>query len=316
MFKEKITVIGSGFVGSTISYTLMLSGMFDEIVIIDINRDKAEGDAMDLNHGVSFVSPVNVVAGDYSDAKGSDIVVITAGAAQKEGETRVDLLKRNKVILTDIVTKLMPYITDKTLLLVVSNPVDILTYMTQKISGLPPERVLGSGTVLDTSRLKYQLSLKMGVDARSIHTYMIGEHGDSEVAAFSATSVGGMSIDAFCAASQRCTDCGKIGEQEIYEEVKNAAYEIIRKKGATYYAIALAVRRIIECILGDEHSILTVSSFIKGEFGLNDICLSLPCVVGAGGVEHVLPLNLSEQEEKLLKDSGQKMRSILTEVGF
>ena len=316
MFKEKITVIGSGFVGSTVSYTLMLSGMFDEIVIIDVNRDKAEGDAMDLNHGASFVAPVNVVAGDYRDAKGSDIVVITAGAAQKAGETRVDLLKRNKVILTDIVTKLMPYINDKTLLLVVSNPVDILTYMTQKISGLPPERVLGSGTVLDTSRLKYQLSLKMGVDARSIHTYMIGEHGDSEVAAFSATTVGGMSIEEFCAASKRCTDCNAIAEQEIYEEVKNAAYEIIRKKGATYYAIALAVRRIIECILGDEHSILTVSSRLNGTFGLQDVCLSLPCVVGADGVENVLPLNLSAEEEKKLIESGQKMRSILTEVGF
>jgi len=316
MFKQKITIIGSGFVGSTISYTLMLSGMFDEIVIIDVNRDKAEGDAMDLNHGVSFVDPVTVVAGDYAAAAGSDMVVITAGSAQKEGETRVDLLKRNKAILTDIITRLTPYLTDKTLLLVVSNPVDILTYMTQKISGLPPARVLGSGTVLDTSRLKYLLSRKLAVDSRNIHTYIIGEHGDSEVAAFSSTTVAGMGIEEFCAVSGNCQYCGPCGENEIYEEVKSAAYEIIKKKGATYYAIALAVRRIIECILGDEHSILTVSSLIDGSFGLKDVCLSLPSIVGANGVERVLSLNLSSEEEKKLIMSGEKMRSILTEVGF
>ena len=208
MFKQKITIIGSGFVGSTISYTLMLSGMFDEIVIIDVNRDKAEGDAMDLNHGVSFVAPVTVVAGDYAAAAGSDIVVITAGSAQKEGETRVDLLKRNKAILTDIITKLTPYMTNQTLLLVVSNPVDILTYMTQKISGLPTAHVIGSGTVLDTSRLKYLLSRKLGVDSRNIHTYIIGEHGDSEVAAFSSTTVAGMDIEEFCTISGNCQECG------------------------------------------------------------------------------------------------------------
>lgn len=316
MFKEKVTVIGSGFVGSTIAYTLMCSNRFREIVIIDVNRDKAEGDAMDLNHGASFVAPVKVVAGDYDAAEGSDIVIITAGAAQKEGETRISLLQRNKAILQDIMGKLMPRCTDKTIILVVSNPVDILTFMAQKISGLDPKRIIGSGTVLDTSRLKYLLSVQTGVAPRNIHTYILGEHGDSEIAAFSITTVGGMSLSQFCDVCHKCSNAGGLCEEDIYQQVKNAAYEIIRKKGATYYAIALAVERIVETMIGDEHAILTVSSLIDGLYGVKDICISLPSIVGATGIQQVLPVDLSADEQERLRDSGLKMRSILSELGF
>ena len=212
--------------------------------------------------------------------------------------------------------KLMPRCTDKTIILVVSNPVDILTFMAQKISGLDPKRVIGSGTVLDTSRLKYLLSVQTGVAPRNIHTYILGEHGDSEIAAFSITTVGGMSLSQFCDVCHKCSNAGGLCEEDIYQQVKNAAYEIIRKKGATYYAIALAVERIVETMIGDEHAILTVSSLIDGLYGVKDICISLPSIVGATGIQQVLPVDLSADEQERLRDSGLKMRSILSELGF
>lgn len=315
MFKGKITVVGAGNVGSTIVYTMVLSGLVSEIVLIDINKDKAEGDAMDMNHGLCFVSPVKVVAGDYSNIKGSDMVIITAGASQREGEKRTDLLKRNTAIFKDIIDHVLKYCHDDTILMVVTNPVDILTYITYKISGFSKKNVIGSGTVLDTARLKYLLGEHTNVDVRNVHTYIIGEHGDSEVAAWSVTNVAGMGIEQYCS-SCGCCNSLEICKDTFYDRTRNAAYEIIDKKGSTYYAIALAVRRIVESIIGNENSILTVSSLFEGEYGISDVCLSAPTIVGSDGAEQILEIGFSDKEIQGLRDSADKLKQLAKEIGF
>ena len=315
MFKGKITIVGAGNVGSTAAYTIMLSGLVSEIVLIDINKDKAEGDAMDMNHGMCFVNPVKVVAGSYSDIKGSDMVIITAGANQKEGEKRTDLLKRNAAIFQNIVDNVLKYCHDDTILMVVTNPVDILTYITYRMSGFSKKHVIGSGTVLDTARLKYLLGEHTNVDVRNVHTYIIGEHGDSEVAAWSVTNVAGMEIEQYCANSGCCNSM-QICKDNFYTKTKDAAYEIIDKKGSTYYAIALAVRRIVESIIGNENSILTVSSLFEGEYGISDVCLSAPTIVGSDGAEQILEINFSDDEIKGLQESADGLRQLAKEIGF
>lgn len=313
MHRGKLVVIGAGYVGSTCAFTLMRSGIFSEIVIIDVNHDKAEGDALDMSHGAAFVAPVRVTAGDYSDCRGADMIIIAAGANQKNGETRIDLLKRNAQILKSIVENIKKNTSDYPILLVVSNPVDILTYITYKLSGWPIKRVIGSGTVLDTSRLKFMLSGYTGIDARNIHTYIIGEHGDSEIAAWSATTIGGLSLDEFCDAEN---SCGGKSRDEMLGEVRGAAYEIIEKKGATFYAIALAVERIVRAIVNDEHSILTVSSVLEGDYGISDVCLSVPTVVGGDGIVRIIETPLSDEEKDGLNESAGKLSGLLRELGF
>ncbi len=313
MFRGKIAVIGAGFVGSTTAYTIMLGGLFQEIVLIDINKEKAEGDALDMAHGVSFQKPVSIYSGDWKDCKEADIVVITAGVNQKVGETRIDLLRRNADIFRDIIGNVMKYAPDDVILLTVSNPVDILTFITYKLSGLSKQQVLGSGTVLDTARLKYLISRHTGIDARDCHSYIIGEHGDSEVAAWSITNIAGMSMKRFFENYGKCTDADL---QSMYEEVKNSAYEIIQKKGATYYAIAGAVARIVECIAGAENSVLTVSSIFSGEYGIDDIALSVPTQVSGYGVERILDVPFSEKELAGLKNSAGTLKESLKSIGF
>ena len=313
MLRGKIVVIGAGFVGSTTAYTIMLDGFFQEIVLIDINKDKAEGDALDMAHGTSFLKPVSIYSGDYHDCAEADIVVITAGVNQKVGETRIDLLKRNADIFKDIIGNVMRYAPDDVILLTVTNPVDVLTYITYKLSGLPKNQVIGSGTVLDTSRLKYLISRHTGIDARYCHTYIIGEHGDSEVAAWSITNIAGMSMKNFFKNYGKCTDEDL---QMMYNEVKNSAYEIIQKKGATYYAIAAAVARIVECIAGAENSILTISSVLDGEYGIKDIALSVPTQVSGYGTERVLDVPFSENEIAGLRSSAQTLKESLKSIGF
>lgn len=311
MFRGKLVMVGTGFVGSTTAYTIMCGGLFNEIVIIDINRDKAEGDAMDMAHGVSFVKPVNVYSGDYSDCKDADIVVITAGANQKPGETRLDLLKKNAAIFKDIIGSIMQYAPDDVILLTVSNPVDVLTYIAYRLSGLPKNQVIGSGTVLDTSRLKYMISRHTGVDARNCHTYIIGEHGDSEVAAWSITNIAGMTMEEYAAKTGKCKPKDL---DDMYNQVKHAAYDIIDKKGATYYAIALAVARITACIAGEENSILTVSSVFDGEYGIKDVALSVPTQVSGYGVERIFEVPLDKKEMEGLCNSARTLRENLEEL--
>lgn len=302
---NKISIIGAGFVGSTTAFSLMNTGLASEIVIVDINKEKAEAEAMDLSHGAAFVKAVDVVAGDYEDTKNSDVVIITAGVGPKPGESRLDIINKNLKIFKSIVPEVVKY-SPNAILLVVSNPVDILTYITYKLSGLPKERVVGSGTVLDTSRLKYMLSDHFDIDARNIHTYIIGEHGDSEIAAWSLTNIAGMDADSYC--KSVCAGCDGSFKYEIPENVKNAAYEIIDRKGYTNYAVALAVTRIVEAILRDENSILTVSSLFEGQYGIEDVYLAIPTVVGRTGAKKIVEAPLSEDEKNRLVESANILK--------
>jgi len=315
MFKGKISIIGAGFVGSTTAYTIMQAGLASEIVLIDINKEKAEGDVMDMNHGISFVSPVKISSGGYELLKNSSIIIITAGVNQKPGETRIDLLKRNTSVFKNIFDEILKYCNSETIILVVTNPVDILTYISIKISGLNKKNIFGSGTVLDTARLKYLIGEHVNVDVRDIHTYIIGEHGDTEVAAWSLTRIVGINIDEYCNICNRC-DNKKICKNEYEMMTKNAAYDIINKKGATYYAIALSVKRIIECITGNENSILTVSSYLDGEYGIKDICLSVPTIVNSKGIETILEVPFADDEIKALRHSANALKKLAKEAGF
>ncbi len=315
MFKGKITIIGAGQVGTTTAYTLMLSGLVSEIVLIDKDKNRAEGNALDMNHGISFVSPVKIIAGDYADIKGSDMVIITAGANQEPGEKRTDLLRKNVKIMESIVENVLKYCHDDTIILMVTNPVDILTYVAYKISGFSKNHIIGSGTVLDTARLKYLLGEHINIDARNVHTYIIGEHGDSEVAVWSTTSVAGMDITKLCNDSRIC-DADTVSRKYFHETVKNSAYEIINKKGATYYAIALSVKRIIECIIGNEKSILTVSSMLEGEYGISGMCLAVPTIVTNNGAEKILEIAISDDELRDLKNSANTLKKLAEKIGY
>lgn len=315
MFKGKITIVGAGAVGATTAYTIMLSGLVSEIVLIDKNHKIAEGNALDMNHGISFVSPVKIISGDYPDIVGSDMVIITAGASQEPGEKRTDLLKRNAKITESIVENVLKYCHDDTIIMMVTNPVDILTYVAYKISGFSRKHIIGSGTVLDTARLKYLLGEHTNIDVRNVHTYIIGEHGDSEVAAWSTTTVAGMSVSEFCESSEVCDSCN-VCTQCFYETVKNSAYEIIEKKRATYYAIALAVKRIVECIIGNEKSILTVSSMLDGQYGINDMCLAVPTIVTSEGAEKIIEIPLNYEEILGLQQSAEKLKTLAREIGY
>ncbi|MCX7921804.1 MAG: L-lactate dehydrogenase [Clostridia bacterium] len=308
---KKVTVVGAGFVGATTAYTLMLSGLISELVLIDVNVDKTDGEVMDLNHGMPFVRPVKIYTGNYSDCAGSDIVIITAGANQKPGETRIDLANKNTAIFKSIISEIVKYNTD-CILLVVTNPVDILTYVTYKLSGFPKNKVIGSGTVLDSARFRYLLGDHVGVDPRNVHAYIIGEHGDTEVPTWSITNIAGIPMDDYCKDCSRCE--GNFSKHEIYQDVKNAAYKIIERKGATYYAVALAVRRIVEAIVRDENSILTVSSLLEGQYGLDDVCLSVPTVVNKSGIGKILDVPISDSEKELLLKSGNSLKEVINNI--
>lgn len=304
---RKAAVIGCGFVGSATAFTLMQSRLFSELVLLDVNMEKADGEAKDIAHGIPFAGQMKIYAGTYDDAADAAIIIITAGANQKPGETRLDLVQKNTAIYQSII----PEIVKRNfggILLIVSNPVDILTYVALKLSGLPENRVLGSGTVLDTARLKYALGEHLGVDSRSVHSFIIGEHGDSEIAAWSSTNVSGIPLNDFC--EMRGHFNHDAAMDAIAEKVKNSAYEIISKKQATYYGIAMSVKRICECIVRNERSILPVSAMMHGEYGIEDITLSMPAIVGIGGVETHVPIALSEEEAEKLVESAGKLKEV------
>ena len=305
---QKCGIIGCGAVGATTADTLLGSGLFNEMVLIDINHKKAEGEAMDIGHGAPFVTPVNIYAGDYKDLADAYLVIITAGANQMPGETRIDLAEKNVKIFKSIIPEIVRYNPD-CILLIVSNPVDILTYVALKLSGFEPSRVIGSGTVLDTGRFKYLLGEYLGVDSRNVHALIIGEHGDSEVAVYSSANISGVDLDEFCRIWGKGTD--KESLHKIYEEVKNSAYAIIERKGATFYAIARVVKRIAQALIRDENTILTVSSLVEGHYGISNVCLGLPSVVGRDGVKQMIDTPLDEDEMMRLTASAQKLRQVL-----
>lgn len=308
---RKAVMVGCGFVGSASVFALMQSGLFSEIAMIDADMDKAEGEAMDISHGIPFAKHMRVYAGDYDDVRDAGIVIVTAGANQKPDETRLDLVHKNVGIFKSIIPEIASR-DFKGILLVVANPVDILTAVAQKLSGLPENRVIGSGTVLDTGRLKTRLSEHLGVDSRSIHAFIIGEHGDSEIAAFSSANVSGIPLNNFCEMKGHFNH--DESEKFIAEDVKNAAYEIIQRKRATYFGVAMAVKRICECIVRDEKSILPVSTMMHGEQGIEGVVLSMPCIVGGDGIETQVPIKLDEDEAKRLRESADILKGIMAEL--
>ena len=310
---RKVAIVGCGFVGSSSAFALMQSGLFTEMVLIDVDRDRAEGEALDISHGLPFARPMNIYAGDYDDAADAAVTVITAGANQKPGETRLDLVKKNVAIFKTIIPEIAAR-DYQGIVLVVSNPVDVLTYATIKLSGLPLGRVLGSGTVLDTARFKYALGQHLGVDPRTVHARIVGEHGDSEIAVWSTANVGGVPINSFC--ELRGFYDHEASMRRIAEGVKNSAYEIIEKKNATYYGIAMTVRRLCEAIVRDEKSVLPVSNLMQGDYGLDDVVLSMPAIIGRGGIEQKVPISLSAEEQRKLEESAAALRAVIDELGL
>ncbi len=307
----RVAIVGVGNVGATCAYTLMMSGRASEIVLIDANKARAEGEAMDLNHAVPFTSPVRIWAGDYADCAGAAVTVITAGAAQKPGETRLDLVKKNTGIFRSIVPQIAQH-NPNGIILVAANPVDVLSYVAWKLSGLPAARVIGSGTILDTARFRYLLSQYFGVDPRSVHATIIGEHGDSEVPVWSLANIAGMRLIDFCCIQDVKYDQARM--DELFVQTRDAAYEIIKRKGATFYAIGAGLTRIVEAILRDESTVLTVSSLIDRYYGIDDVYLSLPTVVDRGGVEALLRLQLDEMEIVGLRRSADVLKSTLAQL--
>ena len=310
MNSRKAAIVGCGFVGSATAFALMESGLFSEVVLIDADRNRAEGEALDISHGLPFSKPMQIYAGGYEDISDAAVVIVTAGAGQKPGETRLDLVKKNVGIFKSIIPEIAKYNTQG-ILLIVANPVDILTYTAQKLSGFPANRVFGSGTVLDTARLKYLLGEHLQVDSRSIHAFIIGEHGDSEIAAWSSANVSGVPLHKFC--EMRGHFDHDNATEKIAEGVKNSAYEIINKKKATYYGIAMSVKRICEAIVRDEKSVLPVSS-IQNTEEINGVALSMPAIVGKNGVEDLVPIELSDEEKAALKRSADTLKAVLDDV--
>ena len=307
---RKVVIIGCGFVGAASAFSIMQSGLFSEMVLIDSDRAKAEGEALDISHGLPFAKPMKIYAGNYDDIKKASLVIITAGANQKDGETRLDLVKKNISIFKSIIPEIKKR-NYNGILLIVANPVDILTTVALKLSGLPENKVFGSGTVLDTARLKYKLGEHLNIDSRSVHAFIIGEHGDSEIAAWSSANVSGIPLNKFC--EMRGHFNHEESMEKIAEEVKNSAYEIINKKKATYYGIAMSVKRICEAIVRDEKSIMPISSIMHGEYGIEGISLSMPAIVGKDGVETHVPIQLNEEEVLNLQKSAKTLQEVLAQ---
>jgi L-lactate dehydrogenase len=308
----KVAVVGTGMVGSSFAYTLLLSGLAAEIVLIDANHERAEGEAMDLNHAVPFAHPTKICAGDYSDCQGAALTVISAGVGQKPGESRLDLVRRNADIFGQIVPKIAEA-NPEGLIVVATNPVDVLTHVALKLAGLPSNRVFGSGTILDTARFRYMLSEHLGVDPRSVHAYIVGEHGDSEVPVWSLANVAGMRLPSFCA--ENGIPLGPETMDQIFRQTRDAAYEIISRKGATYYAVAAGLMRLTEAILRDQNTVLSISSLVTDYYGIDNVCLSLPTVVGRRGIERVLRLDLSPHEARGVRKSAEVLRQTIESLG-
>ncbi len=309
----KVGIVGCGFVGSTTANALVLNGVVSDIVLIDLDRRLADAHAQDISHATPFAHPVRVVAGDYPDLSGADVVVIAAGVAQRPGETRLQLLERNAQVFADVIPKVVHHAPDA-ILLIATNPVDVMTQVATRLSGLPPQRVIGSGTILDTARFRTLLGDYLGISPQSVHAYVLGEHGDSEVLVWSEARVGGVNLFAFAEQIGRpLTDAVR---QQIDEGVRFAAYRIIEGKGATYFGIAAALSRIVRAIAHDERAVLTVSIVNEEVEGVPQVALSLPRVVGRKGIITTLPVMLNDEERRALKRSAETLKQATTQIGF
>ena len=309
---RKVVIVGAGAVGSTFAYTLAQSGLADEIGLLDANREMAMGQVLDLAHGQAFFPSVQIHAAQNADYADAHLIFITAGSKQRPGESRLALLQRNAKIIRDIMDEIMRQ-NSPAVVVIVSNPVDILTYVAQKHTGWPRGRVLGSGTVLDSARFRYLLSQYCGVDVHNVHAYILGEHGDSEVAAWSMTHIAGVPIDQYCGLCGKCDDWQE-SRRKIAEAVKNSAYHIIDYKGATWFAVGLALTRIAAAILRSQNSAMTVSAVLEGEYGLSGVSLSIPCILSQKGIERILQVNLPPEEQSALARSAAILRESLAQL--
>lgn len=303
---SKVSIIGAGFVGSATTLSVVQSGLASKVVLVDINKEKAQGEVLDIAHGAAFIQTTEIIAGDYRDTADSDIVIVTAGLNQKQGETRLDLVHKNVEIFKTIIPQITRY-SPNAVLLIASNPVDILTWVAYKLSGFPAHKVIGTGTVLDTSRLRYYIAEEFDIDARNIHAYIIGEHGDSEFPVWSSSRIGPLSFDEFCKREGKNSSDLK---EKIHHKVKNAAYEIISRKGYTNYAIGMSIRRIVEAILRDEHSILTISTYNQSE----DVYYSVPNLVGRNGQCLKICPEFENNEQELLENTKNVLKNVLKEI--
>lgn len=314
---KKIAVIGAGNVGATIAYTLTLSGLAGEIALIDIAADKAEGEARDIMQGTAFSPATRVYSGDYSAIDGADVVIISAGVGRKPGQTRIDLCNINIKILRSVVAEIQKYASDNTIFVVVANPADILTYVTLRLSGVARNRVIGSGTLLDTSRLQTVIAEKIGLNnPQNVNAYVLGEHGDTSVVPWSLCTIAGMDFKTYCEVNGMAGLAAPESLATLETSMRTAGGEVIKRKGATFYAIAMSVTRICEAVLRDTKAILPVAGYLDGEYGISDVCLSLPYVVGANGLEEQVKLEMTPEEVKLLQQSGDALKSILSELEF
>lgn len=303
---SKVSIIGAGFVGSATTLSVVSSGLASDVVLVDINRDKAEGEVLDIAHGAAFLKTVNLISGDYKDTQDSDIVIITAGLNQKPGETRLDLVHKNVEIFKTIIPQVTRY-SPNAVLLIASNPVDILTWVAYKLSGFPSHKVIGTGTVLDTSRLRYYIAEEFNLDARNVHAHIIGEHGDSEFPVWSYAHIGPLAFDEYCLREGKNVEELK---ENIHKKVKNAAYEIISRKGYTNYAIGMATRRIVEAILRDENTILTISTYNQ----LEDVYYSVPNIVGRNGQHMKICPEFEASEKEKLENTKAVLKSVLSNI--
>ena len=308
---RKAAIIGCGAVGASIAFRFLQQGLFSKLVLLDVNREKAEGEAMDLSDGLPYGATMEITAGGYDDIADCALIVITAGANQKPGETRLDLVGRNTAILRGILEQITPRGFEG-ILLIVANPVDVLTYAAWKLSGYPRHRVIGSGTVLDTGRLKQLLGEELGVDSRNVHAFIVGEHGDSELAVWSGANVSGLDLEHFCRERGKPLDSGRM--DRLYRQVRDSAYEIIRRKGATCYGIAMAVGRIAQAIVRDEHSVLPLSVVLEGQYGMEGLALSIPSIVGSSGLEEILEITMDQEEHRALEEAGRRLKEVISSL--
>lgn len=305
---KKIAIIGTGNVGANIAYVMSIKNTCHELVLIDVDKERAEGEAMDIIHGLPFLNRMDIYAGDYSDVKGADIIVMAAGAGRKPGETRLDLAGKNCRIAKSVTENMMKYY-DGGIILVVANPVDVITYHMSKWTGLPKGRIVGSGTVLDGIRFRTLLGKKFNIDLKNMHAYIFGEHGESQFPSWSFSKIAGFSIDEYC----KVTGISLSDEEkaEMALKTRTAGAEIIKRKGATFYGIGIATNQLCESILADDNTIRTVGSVLEGEYGISDVVLNVPSIVGKDGIEQVLEVDLPEDEMALLHKSAARVREAI-----
>ena len=313
---SKITIIGAGSVGCTIAYTLAHDEIASEIVLIDINKEKVEGEVMDIEQGTCFRSPISMVAGDYADAKGSDIVIITSGIARKPGQTRIELTQTNVNILKSITPQIVKEAPDAKYI-IVSNPVDIMTYVFTKISGIPENQIIGSGTILDTARLRYGLSEHFKVAQKNIHAYVFGEHGDTSFIPWTGAYISGLSTDEYYEVMKaHGKDIAPLDREAMLEYVQKSGGQVIAKKGATFYAVSAMVCQLVSLLLAASDSIATVSSMLHGEYGIEDVCLSTLTLVGPNGIQGKIPMRMNKEEVALLQKSADALKAVIAQISL